>query len=243
MSKIILKIIVVFIIGMAGGIFAERVFRPYFDQRSFYQSQIVGEQSPRFSPQEKKVVIKESAALKEAISKVERTVVGIKTKTQTGKIIYGSGIIVTSDGLMVTLAELLPLGSRSFAFFVDGKPQKYQVLKRDLRNNLALVKLKGVDFQTCSFGDFSNKLKLGEKVFLIETFFGKTGVFKGVNQGIIKFFNNQTFQTNIIENNNVSAKGSPIFNIKGELLGVSLIDSTGAVSAIPVVKIRDFIGF
>jgi len=34
-----------------------------------------------------------------------------------------------------------------------------------------------------------------------------------------------------------------LFNIKGELVGLNTVDSEGKISAIPVNKIREFIGF
>jgi len=237
MLKNVLKIVFVFIIGMAGGVFAEQAFWPYLFQRPFFsQYQSPGKliKLPIKAEQKKEIIIQENTALKDAVEKVEKTVVGVKA----GKTISGSGIIITSDGLMVTLAELLPRGE-DFTFFVNDKTPKYQVLKRDLKSNLALAKIEGADFSTCGFAD-SEKLKLGERIFLVGTLFGKTGFFKSVNEGIVKSFTGNSIRTNIIEN--YALNGSPLFNIKGELLGLNMIDSQGKVSAIPVAKIRAFVG-
>jgi len=152
---------------------------------------------------------------------------------------------------MITLAELVPQGE-SFAFFVDEQTPNYQILKRDLKNNLALIKLEGTDFQTCGFADFE-KTRLGERIFLIGTVpNSQVGIVpkgskdgdnfsKLVNEGIIKFFNDKYIQTNIFEKYALS--GSPLFNIEGELLGLNTIDSQGKVTAIPITKIRAFVGF
>jgi S1-C subfamily serine protease len=238
MLKNVLKIVFVFITGMAGGIFAEQAFWPYLPQRPFFSQYQSSENKfiklPAKAEQKKEITIQENTALKDAVEKVEKVVVGVKA----GKTISGSGIIITSDGLMVTLAELLPRGE-DFAFFINGKTPKYQVLKRDLKNNLALVKIEGADFQTCGFAD-SEKLKLGERIFLVGTLFGKTGPFKSVNEGIVKSSTGDFIRTNIIENN--ALNGSPLFNIKGELLGLNMADSQGKVIAIPVAKIRAFVG-
>ena len=71
--------------------------------------------------------------------------------------------------------------------------------------------------------------------------FTKTSRLKAVNQGIVKFFTPDYIRTSIFEKNTLS--GSALFNIKGELLGLNTVDSEGKVTAIPITKIRDFIGY
>ena len=71
--------------------------------------------------------------------------------------------------------------------------------------------------------------------------FEKGNSVKMVNQGIVKFFTRNYIRTNIFEK--YTLKGSSLFNISGELLGLNTIDSEGKVTAIPITEIRDFIGF
>ena len=159
--KNIFKIVVFFVIGMVGGIFADQIFWPYFVERPlFYQYRL--EKSPVYVTERKEVIIQENTALKEAIEKVEKSVVGVKTQTKAGEVLEGSGLIVTSDGLMITLAELVPQDS-FFSFFVDGTPHQIngggQILKRDLKDNLALVKIEETNLPTVSFANLE-KIKL-----------------------------------------------------------------------------------
>jgi len=227
MFKNILKLVVVFVLGIAGGIFADKFLWPYL------------EHAPVYVTEKNEITIQENVALQQAVEKVEKAIVGVRTKTKEGKILTGSGVVVTSDGLMITLAELLPQGE-SFVFFVDGKTPQYQVLKRDLKNNLVLVKIEEQNLPTIGFADFG-RLKLGERVFLVGMILGKDGSYKVVNEGIVKFFDDDHIQTNILEKNNLA--GSPLFNIQGELLGLNTINSEGNVIAIPVTKLRQFVGF
>ena len=233
MSKNILKIIGFFVVGMVGGIFADQIFWPYFIERPlFYEYGL--EQSPVYVTEKKEVIIQENTALQDAVEKVYKTVVGLKTQTKTGEVLEGSGLIVTSDGLLVTLAELVPQGSE-FAFFIDGKAVSYQILKRDLAENLALVKLGEAKLPTVVFADF-NKLKLGERIFLVANLFESVEV----NEGIVKSFNKDSIETNITETNDI--KGSPLFNIAGEVIGLNTVDFGGKVIAIPINAIKAFIG-
>lgn len=238
MLKNTFKIIAFFIIGMIGGIFADQILWPYFIERPlFYQYRL--EQSPVYVTERKEVFIQENTALKEAIEKVEKIVVGVRTQTAKGKILEGSCLIITSDGLLVTLAELIPQGS-DFNFFVDGKETHFQILKRDLKENLALVKIEKANLPTVGFANLE-KIKLGERVFLVGVIFEREKPSKIVNEGIIKSFSEDFIKTNIFEKYTLA--GSALFNIEGEILGINIIDSEGKVITIPISKIKAFTGF
>ena len=238
MRKTLFQILAIFILGIFGGIFADHILWPYFIERPlFYQYRL--EQSPVYVTEKKETIIQENTALKNAIEKVEKTVIGVKTKTKTGKILEGSGLIVTSDGLIVTLADLVPQGS-TFSFFVEGKAVSFQILKRDLKENLALVKIEKTNLATCSFADFE-KLKLGERIFLVGVIFEKEEIKNIVDEGIVKSFDENKIETNIFEKENLS--GSPLFDIEGNVLGLNQIDSEGKIISIPVPKIKTFTGF
>jgi len=239
MSKNIFKILVIFIVGMIGGIFADQIFWPYFVERPlFYQYRL--EQSPIYVTEQKEITVQENIALRNTIQRVEKAVVGVRTKTKTGKILEGSGLIVSSDGLVVTLADLVPSGS-DINFFWEGKSVSFQILKRDLDENLALIKIEETNLATTGFADLE-KIKLGERVFLLGIIFEKEETpEKVVNEGIVKTFDSNLIQTNIIEDSPLS--GSPLFNIEGNALGLNIIDREGKVTAIPISKIKSFIGF
>lgn len=243
MRKNILIIIALFFIGIVGGIFADQILWPYFVERPlFYEYRL--EQSPVYVTEKKEFTIQENIALQEAVEKVEKTVVAIRSQT-TEEVLLGSGLVVTADGLVVTLAELVPRGS-DFAFFVEGKPVAYQILKRDIKENLALIKLEANGLPSRGFADLE-KLRLGERVFLMGFTFGQPSTTtlakpgeKIVNEGIVKTFDKDLIQTSISED--VSLQGSPLFNITGEVLGLNIVSETGQISSIPVSKIRTFTG-
>lgn len=244
MRKQILYILLSFLVGMVGGIFADQILWPYFVERPlFYQYGL--EQSPIYVTEKKEFIIQENTALKEAIVAVENTLIGVRTETVEGEVLEGSGFVVTADGLIITLADLVPQGS-DFSFYVKGKRVSYNILKRDIKENLALVEIEAEGLGTRGFADL-DKVKLGERVFLIGATFvedflsvqpGYTGEI--VNEGIVKKMTKDLILTNITED--VSLKGSPLFNISGEVLGINMVNEKGEVLAIPVSKIREFTG-
>jgi len=219
MLKNIIKILIIFILGMGGGIFADQIFRIYFPvEQSVYVTE------------RKEVFIRENTALENAVGKAERVVIGIRTKIESGEVLEGSGLVVTSDGLVVTLANLVPQGS-IFSFYINGSSTSYQILKRDLQENLALIKIGRNNLNTLIFADLE-KIKLGERVFLVGA--------GAVNEGIIRNFDENLIGTNIFEK--IIFSGTPLFNIEGEVLGVNTISDEGRVLTIPVSKIKTFIG-
>jgi len=236
MSKSVLRILVIFIIGMVGGIFADQIFWPYFVEKPlFYEYRL--EQSPVYITEQKEINVTENVALQSAVEKVEKVVIGVRTEIKAGKILEGSGLILTSDGLMVTLADLVPVGA-DFSFFIEGEIRSYEVLKRDLENNIALIKIEDGTLGTVEFANLENK-KLGERVFVVGAIFDEEGnLSKIVNEGIIKYFKKDYIHTNIFESEVLS--GSPLFDIEGRVLGLSQIDSQGKLVALPISLIREF---
>ena len=249
MLKNIIKILAFFIIGMIGGIFADQIIWPYFIERPFFLEYGL-DKRPIHLTETKEIIIQENIAMENMIEEVKQTVVGIRTKNKLGKILEGSGLIITSDGYMITLAELVP-DDVTVSFFspyyslnkIDAK-----ILKRDIKNNLALIKIEKSDLNVSAFVNLE-KLKLGRTIFLIGTIFEQKKV-RGsilittnnfVNQGIISYLNKDIIKTNIYEQNSIL--GAPLFDIEGSVLGLNTVDSNGKASIIPITIIQEFIGF
>ena len=238
MIKNALIIITLFIVGIIGGIFADQIFWPYFVEKPlFYQYRL--EQSPVYITENKQTVVQENTALTNAVESVSKTIVGVRTKLKSGKILEGSGLIISSDGLIVTFASLVPQGGETTLFWEGGNPP-FQILKRDLNSNLALMRIENSNLATVGFADTDN-IRLGERVFLLGIVFGSNASpIKITNEGIIKTFDESQIKTNIFEKS--SLMGSPLFDIGGKVLGLNTIDSEGKVTAVSMKKIRPFLG-
>jgi len=230
MFKTIIKLTFIFVIGAAGGIFAERFLGPYFSANYLNPSQSAANVSGQTA-----VSAETKNNPSDIFGKAEKAVVRFQTKSGAS----GNGVVISSDGLAVTLAELVPQGT-SAVFYVDNKAINYQIIKRDAKENLVLIKLDGRNLQTFGFGDFGN-IREGQDVFLMGFSGGKNNFQKIVNKGIVRAFDSNAIQTNIIEKK--EAEGTPLFNGKGELLGLNFLDDDGKISAIPAAKIKEFGGF
>ncbi|HNY36146.1 MAG TPA: S1C family serine protease [Candidatus Pacearchaeota archaeon] len=212
-----LKVIIVILLGTLGGTIAWLfVFK---NQSAFVQ----------LVNKEERVYIEENTALTSAIKNVKDSVVNLKTEYNK-KEIQGFGLVLTVDGLIITLAENVPQGSKVNITINGGSSISYQVLKRDLNENLALIKLDKNNLQAKGFFDLS-KLEIGTRVFILSN---------SVNEGIVKTFDENLIKTNIIENEKIN--GAPVFDIKGEVLGIGYRDINDFINIIPVSKIKSFSG-
>ncbi|MFA5387596.1 MAG: serine protease [Candidatus Paceibacterota bacterium] len=219
--------------GVLGGFLGQK-FLP-----NFYSAI---ESSPNyFVTKEEKYYIQENNALKDSIQKVKSSVLGVKTVVGK-KTITGSGLILTSDGLAVTLAELVPSSGKNY-FFIDSQAVKGQVIKRDTDQNLALVKIEKNGLSAVGFF-MLDQLKIGERIFLISQIFDAKTFLPdfSVNEGIVKSFNGEFFvKTSIIETE--ESLGSPIFDLEGNVLGLSYIyGSDNSITVFPIAKIKAFAG-
>jgi len=229
--KNIFKIIIILIIGAIGGslfqvlILPGLIGHPYFGNLEMIKrlkNQVI------VNPVEQ-IFIGQDTALEEAIKKVEDTVVGFNN---------GSGIIITSDGLIITLADVLPKTEKYL--FLEGEKVNFEVVRKDLDQNLALIKIEQKNILACKFADLSD-IKMGQKVFLFGIIIENNIPKSITNQGSIKMFDDDIIRTNILEDEVLN--GSPLFNVWGEVLGLNTIDNQSKVSTIPIDNIRKFAGF
>lgn len=234
MAKNIFKIIAIFIIGAIGGIFADQLLWPYLVEKPLFEKYQLEDRPIHLT---ETIIIQENTAIIEAVEKVEKAVIGVKTDLKTGKTITGSGLAITSDGLVVTLAELVPQGA-SFNFYTNGEKASYRVLKRDLSANLALVKIEKTGLPTVSFAD-TEGIKKGQKVFLSGTIFENNILHRTANEGTIKRYNGDTIYTNISDD----LLGSSLFDVEGNVLGLNTVNRSGEIEAISIQIVKEFAGF
>ena len=229
--KNIFKIIIILIIGAIGGSLFQVFLLPVLINHPYFGKLEVIKRLKNeviVNPIEK-ITIGQDTALEEAIKGVGDTVVGFNS---------GSGIVITSDGLVVTLADLLPKTEKYL--FLEGEKVNFEVVRKDSEKNLALIKIDQKNILACKFADLSD-IKMGQKVFLLGVIIENEIPKSITNQGSIKMFDDDIIRTNILEDKVLN--GSPLFNVWGEVLGLNIIDDQGKVSTISIDDIRKFAGF
>lgn len=206
------------------------VVNPYFESFQFIKD---FKQGKIIINQKESVYIQENAAIENAVQKVQKSIVAIQSPSLGLK----SGLIVTSDGLVVTVANAIP-ANRNVSVFVAGELVDFNVVKIDYKNNLALVKIDKDNLQTVGFAGL-DKIHLGAAVFLTAPTSIKQDNWLA-NSGIIREIDQDSITTNISEKPVVA--GSPLFNSASELIGINFINSEGKISAVPVDRIQTLLG-
>ncbi len=135
----------------------------------------------------------------------------------------GSGFIIKEDGIVITNNHVIA-NAEDILIRVGDKEYNAEVLGADPYMDLAVLKMKTKDkFKPVSFGD-SNKARVGDWVVAIGNPFGLGGT---VTSGIISARNRQiglTRYEDFIQTDasiNQGNSGGPLFNLKGEVIGVN----------------------
>ncbi|MBI3705806.1 MAG: Do family serine endopeptidase [Rhizobiales bacterium] len=144
----------------------------------------------------------------------------------------GSGFIIDASGLVVTNNHVISEADEVSVILNDGTTLKAEVLGRDTKTDLALLRVKSdKPLKAVKWGD-SDKLRLGEWVIAIGNPFNMGGT---VTAGIVSARNrdiNSGPYDNYIQTDaaiNRGNSGGPLFNLNGEVIGVNtaIISPTG----------------
>lgn len=169
---------------------------------------------------------------------VKETVVVIttteKVPTSSGNVLYsvdsraqGSGVVVSEEGYILTAAHVVHSASKILVRFHNGEEVPADVVNSAPMADVALIKLtwKPKTLKVAPVGD-SDKSKIGEAVFVIGAPYGldysiSTGIISrrsNLGNTTASFMPMEFFQTDAAINQGNS--GGPMFNIKGEVIGV-----------------------
>src|SRR5690242_2731086 len=136
----------------------------------------------------------------------------------------GSGFIIDASGLVVTNNHVIADADEVNVILNDGTTLKAEVIGRDQKTDLALLKVAAnKPLKAVKFGD-SDKLRLGEWVIAIGNPFSLGGT---VTAGIVSA-RNRDIQSGPYDNYiqtdasiNRGNSGGPLFNLNGEVIGVN----------------------
>jgi len=147
----------------------------------------------------------------------------------------GSGFVIDPEGYIVTNNHVIAEADEIHVIFNDKTRLKAEIVGRDQKTDLALLKVKpNRPLKAVTFGD-SDKLRLGEWVIAIGNPFSFGG---SVTAGIVSARNRDIGSgpyDNYIQTDaaiNKGNSGGPLFNLSGEVVGVNTaIISPSGISA------------
>ncbi len=133
----------------------------------------------------------------------------------------GSGFIFSADGYVLTNAHVVANADEVTVTLTDKREFKAKVVGSDQRTDVAVLKLEATGLPKVAIGD-SDKVRVGEWVMAIGSPFGFENT---VTAGIVSAKTRDTgdfvpfIQTDAAVNPGNS--GGPLFNIKGEVIGIN----------------------
>jgi serine protease Do len=136
----------------------------------------------------------------------------------------GSGFVIDPSGIVVTNNHVIAEADEITVIFTDGRRLKAEVLGKDQKTDLAVLRVKSdKPLKAVKFAD-SDKVRLGEWVIAIGNPFSLGGT---VTAGIVSARNrdiNSGPYDNYIQTDasiNRGNSGGPLFNMDGEVVGVN----------------------
>ncbi len=149
----------------------------------------------------------------------------------------GSGVVVSSDGYIVTNNHVVEQADEIKVILIDKKSFKAKVVGSDPKTDIAIIKIDAKGLPMLPWGD-SEKLQVGEFVLAIGNPFGLShtvtmGIISAVGRADVGITDYENFiQTDAAINPGNS--GGPLVNIKGELIGINtaIFSKTGGYQGI-----------
>lgn len=194
-----------------------------------------------------------------AFNKVSDSVVGIvgytdEITTVENSATQGSGIILTSDGYVVTNAHVIGNSKTAYLLQVvtsDGKSYNAGVVGYDSRTDIAVLKMDNAkDLKAAAFGNSEN-IELGEDIIVV----GNPGGLdyqNSITKGIVSAVDRKMSSTSLVKYIQTDAainpgnSGGPIVNLYGQVVGIATAKIVsekyeGMGFAIPSATAKDII--
>jgi S1-C subfamily serine protease len=195
------------------------------------------------------VVVTEEDRVLDAIDKNEKSIVRLKTLGADGSEVFaGLGLVVASDGTIVSDARNYNSAQSYSVMFYDGKVLSGGRAYVDAKNGMVFMKvtLSKTDqkyaFYPVAFGD-SDKLKIGQTIVAIS---GRDTNAVSIGRVFQLIFAEDKVKVDDISSDiefKKTSPGSPIINLSGEVVGIEAPVAEGETkhSYIPINKIKSSI--
>lgn len=172
--------------------------------------------------------------------KVASSVVEIRTETVSTSSIFsqyitegaGSGVVITSDGYIITNNHVIDGASTVTVTMNDGTSYPAEVIGSDSESDLAVIKIDATGLTPAVVGD-SSKLVVGEEVIAIGNPLGSLGgtVTNGIISALARQVTIDGTEMTLLQTNaavNPGNSGGGLFNLAGELVGIVNAKSSGS---------------
>lgn len=147
----------------------------------------------------------------------------------------GSGFVISTDGYIVTNHHVIQGASAVSVTFVDGKSYAASIVGSDAANDIALLKITTLKRKAVTIGKSSN-LCVGDQVVAIGNALGELSFSLTVGHvsGVDRNISTDGAIMSMIQTDtsiNSGNSGGPLFNSKGEVIGITTAKYSGTTSS------------
>lgn len=155
------------------------------------------------------------------------SIVGISAVAEgTNGFFWGTGVIMTSDGYIITNAHIIEGTDRATVYTADGSEYEALLVGEDTRSDIAVLKINAKGLQAAEFGD-SGELGVGDEVVAIGNPLGMelsgtmtNGIVSAINRDVLY----ENYYMSLIQTNtaiNEGNSGGPLINMYGQVIGIT----------------------
>lgn len=225
----------------------------YDDYRSYYRAlygdkedsrsgsrleRVKPETAPEFTLQSGKG--QRELSLQELYSRCAQSVVGIRADyADESGYAWGTGIVVSADGLILTNQHVIDLATSATVTLSDGGEYPAKLVGEDVVTDIALLKIQAQGLVPAQFGD-SGELQVGESVAAIGNPLSDRFT-NSLTDGIVSAINRDVTvdgrQMTLIQTNaalNEGNSGGPLLNRRGQVVGVTNMKMVNYYSEVTV---------
>lgn len=154
----------------------------------------------------------------------------------------GTGIVMTSDGYIITNAHVVDGGTSVNVVFHDGENLRGTIIGADSTTDLAIIKVEATNLTAAEFGD-SSQLKVGERIVAIGNAGGLSSTMtQGIISGLDRDLGTGARSLKLIQVDaaiNPGNSGGPLINRFGQVIGINSskiadVDYEGIGFSIPI---------
>jgi len=157
----------------------------------------------------------------------------------------GSGVIIASDGHILTNEHVIAKADRILVALSNGKKYRARVVGKDPRSDLAVIKINATGLKAVEAAD-SGHLKIGQWAIALGNPFGiardakptvTVGVISGLHRDIPRRKSEEKYYGDLIQTDaaiNPGNSGGPLVDIDGKLIGINVLiySTTGGYQGI-----------
>ena len=195
-------------------------------------------------------------SIAEVANRLAPAVVSILVEGRSSSVSAGTGMIITSDGYILTNKHVVD-GARSITIITDDNDtyENVKLVGTDPTNDVAILKVNAKDLPTVILGD-SKTIIIGQQVIAIGNALGQyqntitSGIISGLGRSLTAYSSDYSMSeelSDMIQTDasiNAGNSGGPLVNAAGEVIGINTAVSSEGSNlgfAIPISSVKGLI--